>query len=366
MGFWHVSYMEHHEDLFFEVFEEEPVPTVYACPQCAATFDTHELLRDHQFEGHPIRKPALLFKGMPIGKMGIKVVRPTEIEDWQVVDASIAFFDGRSVEVDAVGCLLSQASDGIYEVELVDGPGRWIATIDVAVPAAEDLEACDAAFGSMMASHELSLQAVQRFVDDTRRLSTVSGYRDGIATYLQGVVLREGLGGSWVEKSEYRNLYERSHALLAPYDRHLATSICSLVSFHFNDFSAARRLSSSLRVSWAAERFERLLASDRSHPSWGEEGRFSLDVAITDDDLEAILAWTCSAGSITSPQLLSRMEEAHGRIEKLDRTKVGILIAEAYLKSGDPARGVPYARDLVHDHLAGSWASDYLDLVGAV
>ena len=366
MGFWHVSYMEHHEDLFFEVLEEEPVPTVYACPQCAATFDTHELLRDHQFEGHPIRKPALLFKGMPIGKLGIKVVRPTEIEDWQVVDASIAFFDGRSVEVDAVGCLLSQASDGIYEVELVDGPGRWIATIDVAVPAAEDLEACDAAFGSMMASHELSLQAVQRFVDDTRRLSTVSGYRDGIATYLQGVVLREGLGGSWVEKSEYRNLYERSHALLAPYDRHLATSICSLVSFHFNDFSAARRLSSSLRVSWAAERFERLLASDRSHPSWGEEGRFSLDVAITDDDLEAILAWTCSAGSITSPQLLSRMEEAHGRIEKLDRTKVGILIAEAYLKSGDPARGVPYARDLVHDHLAGSWASDYLDLVGAV
>ena len=365
MGFWHISYMEHHEDLFFEVLEEEPVPTVYACPQCAETFDTHELLRDHQFEGHPVRMPALLFRGMPVGRLGITVVRPTEIDDWQVVDASTASVDGRIVDVGDVGPLLSQARDGIYEVELADGPARCIATVDVAVPSLEELGACDEAFGSMMASHELSLQAVQRFVDDTRGLSTASGYRDGIATYLQGVILREGLEGSWVERSEYRNLYERAHALLAPYDRPLATSICSLVSFHFNDFAAARRSSASLRVSWAAERFERLLQSDRTHPSWGEGGQSSFDVAITDDDLEAILAWTCSAGSDTSPHLLARMEGAHGRIEKLDRTKEGILIAEACLKLDDPARGVPFARELVHDHLAGRWASDYLDLVGA-
>jgi len=360
--------MEHHEDSFFDTFEVaqcEPAMVFHVCPQCDRSFDTYELLRDHQFEGHPFRIPTLLFLGIPIGRLGTKIVHQTNAEDWQVIDADSATLNGRAIEVDDVGTQLSGAGDGVHQLELVAENARFRALIDIAKPATAELQECDDAFGAMMSGHELSLLSIQRFLDDTRGLSTISDYRDGIAIYLQGVLLREGSDDSWVERTEYRHLYERSQSLLAPYFRPLAASISSLVSFHFNDFSAARRWNSSQRLSWAAERFERLLRNDRSFPDWGQEAQASFDAAITDNDLESILAWTCSAGSTAAPHLMTKMEEAYGKVEKLDRTKVGILIAEACLGAGDPSMGAPYAQELVHDHMAGRWASNYLDLVGA-
>jgi hypothetical protein len=370
MGFWHTGYAEFHEPTGLGEYVYTPPPPVrYGCEHCAQSFPELEALRKHRFEQHPVRQPALLLRGKPVGALPLQLMTPVLPADVLVEDATDCLLNGRPVQSTRLGEELSALRREYAEVELRNQGATTRCKLDFRVADEAHLAGVEAAFLRLARGRALSIQAVSRFSDDCRAFASAMPYCDGVSHYLYGVMAKERSLDSGLKHEEYIQRFLRSSEELSGFDRPVARSVRALVSFHFNQFDDAEYLAPEGALRHAAGAFAGLLQGLPWHfdEAFSPAPGSAVEDLLTDQDTLQILA-DASHGLVglkaRADELLSHLRRPH--VAGYDHMKLVLLACEALaardeLASHAQARNL--ARTLVGKPDTSAWASAMLELL---
>jgi hypothetical protein len=368
MGFWHTGYAEFHEPGGWDgTLYTPPPPVRYSCDVCAESFAQLELLRRHRFEQHPVRQPALLLRGKPVGALRVVLKTPLHASDVAVEDAAHCFLNGRPLELSALGPQLSALRSEFAVLELRNQDVSMRYQLDFIVADEADLAGVEAAFLRLASTKVLSIDAISRFNDDCRAFSSAMPYCDGISHYLYGVMAKERSPDSGLQHQEYVQRFLRSTDELSGFDRPLARCIRALVAFHFNQFEDAESLAPEGALRHASGAFAGLLQGLPWHfdVAFSPAPGSAVEDLLTDQETLQILA-DASAGLVVlkarAAELLQYLRRA--TTVGYDQMKRSLLAAEALaarddLESREVARRL--ARELSANTHTSTWATGMLE-----
>jgi hypothetical protein len=361
MGFWHIGYMEFHEDEFFSAAfpstRTSRQPPAIPCPDCGLTFPTVQDLEFHRFNGHPTVRPTLLLRGRECGRSRVTVAEPTTEGDWRVLDSASVTVNGRGTKPSEVGSVLSAFNHGIARVVLANARSEQEFDLRFSIADAADLAGVDNRLREMVQQHQLTIASIEGFVAATTQYVTAADYRNGIATYLYGVLARERSPESGLEHSAYRDKFDEAVSLLGGFDRVTADVICGLVAFHYNQFDRAILRTQSPRVTWASSRLMRLLrGEDLTQEEVVAPERSSLDFVLSDAATEQVLTWCCIPLDGSADADIEAMEASLDAQEPFDQLKLRVIAAEHHLRAGASGRARPHVNELRNNAVTETWA----------
>lgn len=368
MGFWHTGYAEFHEPTGLGEYVYLPPPPVrYVCEHCAQSFTELEALRKHRFEQHPVRQPALLLRGKPVGALPQLLMTPLHAADVLVEDASRCLLNDQPVELTHLGQRLAVLRQEYVQVELRNEGAATRCVLDFRVAEEAHLAGVETAFLRLARERVLNLQAVSRFNDDCRAFASAMPYCDGISHYLYGVMTKERSPDSGLRHEEYVQRFLRSSEELSGFDRPLARSVRALVAFHFNHFSDAEYLAPEGALRHAAGAFAGLLQGLPWHfdEAFSPEPGNAVEDLLTDQDTLQILA-DASHGLVglkaRADELLAHLRRAS--VGGYDHMKRMLLACEALAARDDPdshAEARRLARELAGKTDTSAWAKALLE-----
>lgn len=258
MGFWHPGLhgVYDPQSLVTPRFVSEPV--LYTCEICSRNFSELEVLRRHRFEQHPVRQPCLLIRGRPVGGT-LKVQSPLRPADVLIEDCSHCWLDEKLIDIDSLRLLLADATTALHVIRLSNDGAHTKATLDFQVARESDLAGIEHAMGRLASRKTLTLDAVGHFIAECREYETGMSYCDGISHYLFGVMAKEQLPGTGLDRDSYPARYVQAVDQLTDINRPMARSVRALVAFHFNHFQDAESLAPPGALRSAAGAFAGLL-----------------------------------------------------------------------------------------------------------
>jgi hypothetical protein len=342
----------------------EPKLPVFSCMRCGVTFSAERDLRVHNFEGHAIQRPVLIFKGRECGRSRLTITTVTGAQDWAICNADSIELNGvRMPTARAVQFLSSQRS-GIVDVNLVNSDVAKKSQFEFALAEEEDLQGVDAALRRFIDFGELSARAVDDFIMRSKGYRTAERYGSGLAYYLYGVLAREGLAesgaaGTFGESDHYESKYDKAVGILGAFDRPPAESICGIVAFHYNQFQRAMAKTKSQRVSEVSLRFEAQL---KGLP-WRAVGimettHSSLDSALSDSAIEQVLTWSALPLDGTAAAGVAEAVSQVGVQLPRDAFKLHLVAAEHSFAAGDLTAASQYGEYLRYSRAAETWYAD--------
>ena len=371
MGFWHTGYAEFHElsGLGYYVYTPPP-PIRYACEHCSLSFSELEQLRRHRFEAHPVRQPALLLRGKPVGTLPELIMTPLDQTDVHVEEATSCLLNGQTLSSVGLGQRLAAMRRDFAYVELSNQGATVRFQLDFRVADEDHLAGVEAAFMRLARARQLNIQAISRFNEDCRAYSSAMPYCDGISHYLYGVMAKERSTESGLKHEDYIRKFLQSSEELSGFNRFLVRSIRALVAFHFNQFEDAESLAPEGPLRHAAGAFAAMLHGEPWHrrrhfdeahsPAAGS----AVEDLLTDQDTLQILA-DASHGigdlKIRADDLLTHLRRAPA--VGYDYMKRVLLACEALAARNEPdlnAEARKLARELASKSDASVWASAFL------
>jgi hypothetical protein len=367
MGFWHTGYAEFHEPTGLGTYVYTPPPPVrYACEHCSRSFSNLEALRKHRFEQHPVRQPALLLRGKPVGALPHLLMTPLGPSDVLVEDTTACMLNGKPLPPERLGLQLAAMRREYAEVELSNQGATTRFKLDFRVADEADLTGVEAAFLRLARDRLLNIQAVSRFNDDCRAFASAMPYCDGISHYLYGVMAKERSPDSGLKHEEYIQRFLRSSDELSGFDRALARSMRSLVAFHFNQFDDAEYLAPEGALRHAAGAFAGLLQGLPWHfdEAFSSAPGSAVEDLLTDQDTLQILA-DASHGlvelKVRADELLAHQRRsAAGGYDQLKRTLLASEAMAAREDAASHAEARKLARGLASRHDTIEWAEAML------
>lgn len=359
MGFWHTGYMEFHEPVGLgEAIAAHAAP-VFRCDFCSEAFGTFELLRVHRFEKHPAIRPVLFVRGREVGGTPLRLTRSINPSDVQVLHASSATLNGRSLAVTDLGAHLAPMSAHVADIRL-DGEVKAEFKLQFEIATDQDVAGVEKCFENAAHRGRLDRRAIEDFIESARGFPTAMAYCDGICEYLYGALAKERSTESSLAFHEYRDKFNRAADILRDVHRPLARLVQGLVAFHFNHFGVAAVCSPSTRVASASERFLGWVGLRRP-PGWpASETSPTMDRLLTDLDTEHVLRWTLGPPAETLAQSRELEAAVERDIPEFDRVKLRVLLAELYLHSERRADAHRHARELRNNPSLGRWAESVL------
>ena len=267
--------------------------------------------------------------------------------------------------------LLSE-TDTVLDVDLINefdpsaDPITESYRLTLRIPDKSTLDAVDRDFVEVLASDTPHLSDVDRFLGRRSTQGAVREYADALASYVRGVLVKDGAGGATLPFREADDLYGRALETLTEFRRPLPGVVCGLVRLASNDFSEAgdatgfRRLDHCHVVLAPAVGFDHKVPSDREADLIGAAGRI-VALCPIDRTLDRILNL---AERIGTPRIsLEDYQTAveHPRLTPRDRTKLYVLHALAALQSDAVMEAREPLRQLRNEYPFGAWASRELD-----
>lgn len=366
VGFWHTGYMEFHEPTGIESvgLPAPPKPPEFPCTECGLIFSSERALRAHRFDGHATKRPALLFRGRECGRTRLMVTSPSVSADWVTSDVESIAVNGRETSPSEAAGFLASVKVGVQTVAVSNGPLERTFEFDFCLAEEDDLCLVDQALEKLISSRELSRNAIDTFIMRAGRGATARRYREGLATYLYGVLAREEVEDPGRVDASGAPLYEQRYnsavSFLSAFDRPAAEAICGLVAFHYNQFALAVRKTNSHRVSDVAARFRFILTggsfvttslADRSHGSF--------DQALSDSVTEDLLDVGATALDGTQSPVIIRLLPSLGELRPQDQFKVRLIAAEALLAVGDIDGASRHGEALRHSNETRAWYAGF-------
>lgn len=363
MGFWHTGYMEFHEstDEGRGWGTSAPRPPEFPCPACGLTFSTERDQRAHTFDGHAARRPTLIFKGRECGRTRLMVTASSTPTDWRAWDVANIAVNGRPTSQDEAANFLASARFGVHEVTVRNGPMQRTFEFDFCLADEDDLQLVDKALQKLISNRELSFQTIDAFIMRAREGKTARRYREGIASYLYGVLLREGSekdleSPDFSGTPPYEQRYNSAVTTLGLFDRPAAEAICGLVAFHYNQFALAVRKTNSHRISDVAARFRAMLQGAAfATTSLIERSHTSFDEALSDSATEELLSVSAMPLDGTGLHELYALLPSISDLRPADQYKVRLVAAEALLAAGDVEGARRHSDALRHSKDTNAW-----------
>ena len=368
MGFWHTGYAEFHEGSGLEDFVYSPPPPVrYVCEHCNASFEEMQGLRQHRFEQHPIRQPALWLRGRAVGALPQLLMTRLHAKEVVFEDATQCLLNGKPMPLEGLGAQLAAMSKEFVELRLENAGAATLYILDFRVADEAQLAGVEAAFLRLVREHVLSIEALGRFIHDCREFPSAMPYCDGICHYLYGVMAKERSPDTGLKQGQYVERYMRASDELSGFDRPLARSVRALVAFHFNQFEDAEMLAPEGSLRHAAGAFAGLLQG----LPWHFDAAFSaapgtaVEDLLTDQDTLQILS-DASHGLVAlksrGHELLSHLRRAPAG--GYDQMKRSLLTSEALAASENEAshkEARKLARELASQSDTSAWAKAMME-----
>lgn len=366
MGFWHTGYLEFHEQTGEGPDSRvAPKPPTFPCMRCRVEFLTERDLRVHNFEGHTIQRPVLVFKGRECGRSRLTITAETAVNDWVIRNADSVTINGVPTPAAKAVEVLSSQRTGIFDVSLANMDVVQTSQFEFDLAEEEDLAGVDAALERFIDGGELSLRAIDDFIMRSKRYSTAGRYLSGLANYLYGVLAREdvaesGLHGQLHEGGGYEGKYDQAVGILGAFDRPPAEAICGLVAFHYNQFQRAMTKTRSQRVAEVSMRFQSLLKGELLRTEdLSQSPHTSLDFVLSDSVLEQVLAWSALPLDGTAASSIADMASEIGAQLPRDAFKLHLVAAEHAIAAEDFASAGYHAERLRHSREAESWYAGF-------
>jgi hypothetical protein len=360
--------MEFHEPTGLQ-WKFEPKPIRYSCGICNLEFDTPDQLLRHRFEAHPNRRPMLLVRGQALGATPHRIARAVTSDDFLVNYATAARVNNELVPIAELGERLARYANDRVTIELANDSVPALFEIDFKIAHPVDLDGVESCFDSMVQMKRLDIRAIEDFIAKARPHSTAMPYMDGICSFLYGVLAKERAPDCAIAFDAYREKFELAIGALRDFDRPLALIIRGLVSFHFNQFEDAMRVTLPGPLHVAAERFYQLLASGRAiSQSATHKPASYLERALTDFDTQRIVKWTLADTDAfqLEQENMEDLEDLLGAdLVEYDRTKLRIILAEEFLARGHSLRAGNIARTMRNNSTTEVWAESVLARVAA-
>lgn len=364
MGFWHPGLYGVYDPTSLVTPRFVPTPVLYTCEVCSRNFRELEDLRRHRFEQHPVRQPALLIRGRPVGSTPLKVQSPLSPGDVVLEDCSQCWVDERPIGVASLRLLLADATTAFHVIRLSNDGARTRVTLDFQVAKEAHLAGVERALARLASRRNLTLDAVGHFTAECREYETGMSYCDGISHYLFGVMAKEQLPGTGLDRDTYPTRYAQAVDQLTDIDRPMARSVRALVSFHFNHFLDAESLAPPGALRSAAGAFAGLLDGLPWHFGDGFEvdSQGSVEDLFTDQVTLEILA-DASKGLASLKWMKDSLLSSLGRMTAgYDKTKRLLLTAEA-LSHHDEREAREVAKRLLRQLATQDFSRTWADAV---
>lgn len=359
---WAGSYKEFREQTGWSSYYHNLVlePPRFPCGSCGAVFATAEDLAVHLFDGHATPRPMLLLRGRECGRSRESIIKQTKPSDWKVLNATAASVNGRKVEPDALGGELSGKHEGVVAVRLTGESADQDFEFSFTIADDNDLGTVDQGLFELIKSRRLTIDLIDHFIKQTVGATTARLYRDGISSYLFGVLARERSPESALRDASdgrraYLAKYDEAVANLGLFDRTPAESICGLVAFHYNQFDLALRKTKSPRVARASRRLATLLAGHELEDRTTITGEGSLDYVLSDIETERVLQWCCVPLDGIACEEIEALEAAVDYVEPADQTKLRLIATEHHLYRLDMDRARQHVSTLWHERALDKW-----------
>jgi hypothetical protein len=318
MGFWHPGLHGVYNPRSLAIPKFEPSPVLYGCELCHRNFNNLEKLRRHRFEDHPIRQPTLLINGRPVSGTSLKVQSALSPGDVIIEDAILCWIDGKPTSKDSLRLLLADATNSFHKIRLANNGSQTEISLDFQVANQSDLIEVERALVRMATGHQLNIDAVGRFINECRDLSTSISYCDGIAHYLYGVMAKEQMPSTGLDVVSYPSRYSQAYEQLTDINRPIARSIRALISFHFNHFRDAEALAPIGDLQKVAGEFSGLLD--------GMPWNFEEEIKSNDQEVLADL--------FTDQVTLEILRDARQQISSLKCNTEALLTSLAKMSAG--------------------------------
>ena len=349
--------MEFHEFVGLDDFYIKPLPPRFSCIHCDEVYISHDELRQHRFENHPLHRPTLFLQGQELSTHPVRITRPLTADDVKTEGCNQAFLNGRNTTVRSLPDSLTQLTSGIHKLVLrnMDVSAKFM--LDFRIASEDDLMGIEDQFKRIVRRQQLDICVVDEFISATSGFGSALGYCDGICEYLYGVLAKEQAPASSLPYEAYVGKFSKAVEELANYKRPLARMIGSLVVFHFNHFGEAARLASDARVGRAAARFEAWLKDRKTE--FGPDLNIAisnLDALVTDWETEQIVCWAVRPLDDLSQHVRDMEAFLKRNIGEYDRVKLHILLGEAYAASGDIGKALQHTKTLRNLPPFDKWA----------
>ena len=271
-----------------------------------------------------------------------------------------------------LSALIVNETNTVLEIDLFNKfdlsaePINQFYRLSLRVPDKTALDAVDRAFVRILASETVDISDVDRFLRQRSTQGAVREYADALASYVRGVLVKDGRGGSTLPFSESEGLYGSALETLQSFRRPLAYVVSSLVRLTSNDFTLAEERTGFGRL----DRCHAVLAPTIGHylsrPPENEadaEWRAERTIALcpVDQGLDTVL------------RLADRFKDQHislteyrqalelPRLTRRDRAKICALHALTALKSSAAFEAREALRQLRNEYPFEAWASRELD-----
>lgn len=366
MGFWHTGYMEFHEPTGMDSVgpPSPPKPPEFPCTECGLVFSSDRARRAHRFDGHATKRPTLVFRGRECGRTRLMVTSASTAFDWRTSDVEVISVNGRETSASEAAEYLATVKSGVQTIAVSNGPLERTFEFDFCLAEEDDLGLVDQALEKLIASRELSRNAIDAFIMRAGRGVTARRYREGLATYLYGVLAREADDDPGRVDASGAPLYEQRYnsavSVLSTFDRPAAEAICGLVALHYNQFELAVRKTNSHRVSDVAARFRSLLTGGAFvNTSLADRSHGSFDQALSDSVTEELLDVGAAALDGSLSPAVSQVLPTLSDLRPQDQFKVRLIAAEAMLAAGDVEGASKHGEALSHSKETGAWYAGF-------
>ena len=253
------------EDLLTRYYERtqrlvsRPAPPQYFCPLCRESFESKAERNDHLSSAHRGARPVLLIRGRePAGNETIRqAVQPEDIEFANCTSVRILRNGATALTDRSSGDLrnrIAGETDAAIECELIHdfdpvaNPIVQRYRLTLCVPDWRALDAVDRTFRKTLARDAPHISDVERFLGWDCVKGTARDYADALASYVLGVLVKDGTGGATLPPGEAANLYGKALETLRDFHRPLPRVICGLVRLESNDFSFAGEMTGFRRL----------------------------------------------------------------------------------------------------------------------
>ena len=342
------------------------------CPFCNKFFRDKNSLNGHISSTHRGERPVLLIDGSEPAKDTV-IRQDICAEDIRLINCTsvqIRKYGVALPEQDpgSVPALFTSEADIALEIDLIHkfdasaGPITQSYCLTLRVPDKQSLDAVDNDFVKILAIDALHISHIDKFLRRPSAQGVAREYADALASYVRGVLVKDGTGDTTLPFSEANGLYARALETLKGFRRPLTRVICSLVRLASNDFSLASVPTGFLRLDLC---HAVLAPAVGYHPPMLDDAvvarsRKTVALCPVDQAIDSILNFASICLSRTSLEHY-RVAIEHQRLTSCDRMKIYALHALTALQSGAVAEARESLRQLRNVYPFGEWASKELE-----
>ncbi len=366
MGMWQTGYREHHEEFEFGPFDLPPIkPVQIRCDTCNERFNSHRALYEHRFAVHPTNSPSIAIRGKHLDGRPLLISREIQPEDIDVRNATTCHINGSRVSILNVSDVLSRFRNQTINIVIEnDGVVRsHQLTFLVAEPT--EMRIVEDIYRKIAINGPLSIQSINTFIEQTRRLSSARMYQHGISQYLYGILAKDGARDSNLAPGDYILKFNEADETLSSFETLPAIIIRSAIAFHRNRFDDAINLRAPTKIGLAADVFRSILSRKLSarHTESDDIDDSALSFLFIDHDTHVIA--DLAAELTQNPTSVRQRVKAHR--EKchngMDRLKLALLFVESHKSTRDDSDrrdANKICQEYLHDQDVGGWAASNL------